>query len=366
MIFTVAHDFVAHSGQPLCASEGLVSKALGKTPIEMELGLPDIAQHRNPNQHAPTHMKLSKQAVGTILALVSSIGFAVVPSITKTVYEHGANPLGVNAPRFTFSAVVMIVVRVIFGSKEKLPSLKNAISICVLGIFGITSVSLLYMVAIEEIDTGFAIVLWYGYPIVILAFAWVFQKSRPTIGLVVPLGIMFVGVIFSAGQLRGGTGTAVTQVFLSSLFYAGYLLVLERVSKTSGVLTGVALLNIGGALGYWVVCMFSTESLSPVFPSKTSDWFAIFALSVLGTAIPILCSLAGLRRLSASQFSIVATTEPIWVIFFGVIFLAERPTVGRNIGAVLVIGGLIVYSYLNSRSTQTAVAAPHEKKPIAG
>ena len=114
----------------------------------MELGLPDVAQHRNPNQHAPTHMKLSKQAVGTILALVSSIGFAVVPSITKTVYEHGANPLGVNAPRFTFSAVVMIVVRVIFGSKEKLPSLKNAISICVLGIFGITSVSLLYMVAI--------------------------------------------------------------------------------------------------------------------------------------------------------------------------------------------------------------------------
>lgn len=309
-------------------------------------------------QQVPTRVKVSTQTVGTILALMSSIGFAVVPSITKTVYEHGVNALGVNAPRFTISAILLILIRLIFGRNEQLPSLKTAISTCVLGGFGITAVSLLYMVAIADIDTSFAIVLWYGYPIVILAFAWMFQKKRPSIGLVIPLGIIFFGVIISAGQLSGGTGTAVSLVFVSSLFYAAYLLLLERFSKTSGVLTGVALLSIGGAVGYWIVCIFSTQTFSPVFPTQPSDWVAIFALSVVGTAIPIFCSIAGLRRLSASRFAIVATTEPVWVIFFGMIFLSERPNVGRMIGAALVIGGLLVYSYFNNRGIDEVQVSP--------
>ena len=61
----------------------------------------------------------------------------------------------------------------------------------------------------------------------------------------------------------------------------------------------------------------------------------------------------GIRNLGPSTTSIITTFEPVLTIVAGVIFLGESFTLARGIGAAFVIGALIVFGLLESRSTKT-------------
>ena len=62
----------------------------------------------------PANQRLS----GTLFVMASSMGFAVVPTITRTAYDEGANALGVMTPRFVIAAILITAIRLLFGKKE--------------------------------------------------------------------------------------------------------------------------------------------------------------------------------------------------------------------------------------------------------
>ena len=181
--------------------------------------------------------------------MASSLGFAVVPTITKTAYDEGANALGVMTPRFILAAILITVIRLVFGKKEGWPELKVIIAMLLIGAIGFTSVSLLYYLAIDQIDSSLAIVLWYAYPVVVLLLAWIFEKKRPSASIVIPLILTLTGIAISAGQVKGGNTTAIILVVSSSLIYAFYITVLSKVTQKMSLLTGASILNIGTSIG---------------------------------------------------------------------------------------------------------------------
>ena len=294
----------------------------------------------------PTNQRLS----GTLFVMASSLGFAVVPTITKTAYDQGANALGVMTPRFVLAATCITAIRLIFGKKEGWPSLKLAISMLLIGAIGVTSVSLLYFLAIDQIDSSLAIVLWYAYPVVVLLLAWIFENKRPSATLVIPLMLTLTGIAISAGQVQGGKTTAIVLVVTSSLIFAFYITVLSKVTQKMGLLTGASILNIGTAIGYIVVGIFSTDSFAPVFPSTTKVWLLITGAAIVGTTLPFLCSLAALHRIPTGMYSVITTLEPVWHIIMGVLFLGETMTNNRIFGASLTVGGLLLFSVLEVRN----------------
>jgi len=291
---------------------------------------------------------------GTLFVMASSVGFAVVPTITKTAYDKGANALGVMTPRFVLAALLITAIRLIFGKKEGWPNLKLMISMFFIGAIGVTSVSLLYFLAIDEIDSSLAIVLWYSYPVLVLLIAWVFEHKRPSATIVIPLILTLTGIAISAGQVQGGKTTAIVLVVASSMIFAVYLTVLSKVTRRMGLLTGASILNIGTGCGYVVVGLFSTRSFAPSFPTDSTVWLLIGAAAVLGTTLPFLCSLAALHRIPPGMYSVITTLEPVWHIIMGVIFLGEIMTNNRIVGAMLTVGGLLLFSLLEARTKEPA------------
>ena len=294
----------------------------------------------------PQNQRLS----GTLFVMASSLGFAVVPTITKTAYDQGANPLGVMTPRFIITALLIFSIRMIFGRKEAWPSPKLALSMLLVGAIGVTAVSLLYFMAIDQIDSSLAIVLWYAYPVVVLLIAWIFEHKRPSVTIVVPLILTLSGIAISAGQVSGGKTSAIVLVVTSSLIFAFYISILSKITPKMGLLTGASFLNIGTAIGYTVVCLFATDSFAPDFPTTSRVWLLIFGAAVVGTTLPFLCSLAALHRIPAGMYSIITTLEPVWHIIMGVIFLGETMTKNRIYGACLTVGGLLLFSALEVRN----------------
>ena len=108
---------------------------------------------------------------------MSSLGFSIGPSLAKHAYESGANPLGVMTARFTIASLIMLVFRQIRLRDEPFPKIKIILEIFAIGILGITTVSFAYFLAIESIDTGLAIVLWYCNPLIVVLMSWLFLKK---------------------------------------------------------------------------------------------------------------------------------------------------------------------------------------------
>jgi drug/metabolite transporter (DMT)-like permease len=286
---------------------------------------------------------------------MSSLGFSIGPTLAKNAYDAGANPLGVMTVRFTIASAIMFVVRQISMRKEPFPSLKLIIEMFLIGTLGITIVSFTYFLAIETIDTGLAIVMWYFFPVIVVLITWVIHNKRPSRNIVISLVFSLTGIIITTGQVKGGSNSAILLVMFSSFLFAFYLLAVNRTLAKVDLLTGVTFINIGAAIGYWLICATLPFGLTVEFPTNRSSWLFISTFALFGTVAPFMFSYAGLKRVGPSMLSVITTIEPVLAIAMGVIFLNEALTSARVIGAVFVVGALIALSVLESRDESTAI-----------
>lgn len=298
-------------------------------------------------------MPQNRRLLGTALTFMACLGFTIVPALAKSSYDAGANALGVMTVRFSVATVLLLVARLVFGRKESWPDRRRTIELLIIGAVGITAVSLTYFIAIDDIDTSLAIVLWYVYPIFVVAVSWVLFKKRPRRNVFVALPFTLAGIAITAGQVSGGSGTAITLVMVSSFLFSFYILALDRASRGVGLITNVTVLSIGTAIGYWIVCLTPITPLEARFPDDTRTWVLITTLAVFGTTAPFLFSVAGLTRLEASTYSVITTIEPVLGIIVAVLFLGESMSATRLIGAALVIGALVGFSVSESRAPAT-------------
>ena len=284
---------------------------------------------------------------------MACLGFSIVPALAKSSYNRGANALGVMTVRFTVAALLLLVARFIFGRKEAWPDAKRTLALLVIGAVGVTAVSLTYFIAIDEIDTSLAIVLWYVYPVFVVGVSWAILHKKPRRNVFIALPFTLAGIAITAGQLSGGSGSAITLVMVSSFLFSFYIIGLDKASRGNGLITNVALLSVGTAIGYWFVCLVPITPLEPIFPDDSRTWTMIVVLAIFGTTAPFLFSVAGLTRLEASTYSVITTIEPILGIIVAVIFLGEEMSAARLLGAALVIGALIGFSVSESRAPAT-------------
>lgn len=300
-------------------------------------------------------MPHNRRVIGTLLTFVACCGFSIVPALAKSSYEAGSNALGVMTVRFTMASILLLVARLTFGRRESWPNLRRTIELLLIGAVGITAVSLTYFLAIDDIDTSLAIVLWYVYPLFVVIVSWALLKKRPRRNVFVALPFTLAGIAITAGQLSGGSGTAITLVMASSFLFSFYILALDKASRGVGLLTNVTVLSIGTMIGYWFVCLVPITPLDPIFPDDSKSWTLIVVLAIFGTTAPFLFSVAGLTRLEASTYSVITTIEPVLGIIVAVIFLGEEMSIERLVGAALVIGALIGFSVSESRAPATPV-----------
>lgn len=261
--------------------------------------------------------------------------------------------MGVMSVRFALATLLMFVIRAVMMRNAPWPSLKNTAKLLLWGVC-IMGISLTYFIAINDIDTGLAIVLFYANPLFIVFGSWIIWKKRPSRNVLISLVFTMIGVFITVGQIGDASMSAVALVLLSAVFFTIYLLGLSHSLEQTDVITSVVIVNAGGAISYWFLVATSPGSLTTEFPRDSVAWLYIAGLVVFGTVTPILAGFAGLKRVGPSMVSVLTTLEPVLAIAAGVIFLGENLTVNRVIGASFVIGALIALSVLEARTETSA------------
>ena len=296
-------------------------------------------------------MRKNPNLLGVALLIISSIGFGLAPTFAKFAFDSGANAVGTLLARFTTATVLMLVVRKIASRNAKWPRPILFGQLFLLGALGYFIATILYFTALENIDSGLAITIFYCNPIIVVLLSWWIFGVKPSRIIVVCLVSTLTGVAIAAGQVGDANTISVILVLIVAVEYAFYMIVCAKVLPKVDLPTGVTIVMFGAASSLAVYSLVAPRSVSAIFPATTSGWVSVVMLAIIATVIPTATLYAGIKLLGTSKAAVIQTFEPVSSIIAGVIFLGEPLTLPRIVGATFVIGAVGVLAATESRDS---------------
>jgi drug/metabolite transporter (DMT)-like permease len=122
---------------------------------------------------------------------------------------------------------------------------------------------------------------------------------------------------------------------LAGLWYAGFLLVLDKVTPGVPAVLSTAFVITGAAAAFNLSIPLGGGY---VLPPTDAAWGAVLGLVAGPTLLGFVLFVAGLRRVGPQVAAILSTFEPVGTIVLALIVLGERLRPAQWAGAGLVVG----------------------------
>ena len=295
-------------------------------------------------------MRKNPNSLGVALIIVSSIGFGLAPTFATFSYRNGGNAVGTLLARFTVATLLMLIVRKVSSRQAKWPRPLLFGQLFLLGALGYFTATILYFTAIQNIDSGLAITIFYCNPVIVVLLSWWLLGNKPSRIIVWCLVSTLIGVTIAAGQVGNADTISVILVLIVAVEYAFYMIISSKVLPKVDLFTGVTIVMFGAASSFAIYALIAPSSVEVIFPSAINGWVSVLMLAVVATVIPTATLYAGMNLIGTGKTAVIQTFEPVASILAGVIFLSEPLTVPRIIGATFVIGAVGVLATAESRS----------------
>ena len=295
-------------------------------------------------------MRKNPNSLGVALIIVSSIGFGLAPTFATFSYRNGGNAVGTLLARFTVATLLMLIVRKVSSRQAKWPRPLLFGQLFLLGALGYFTATILYFTAIQNIDSGLAITIFYCNPVIVVLLSWWLLGNKPSRIIVWCLVSTLIGVTIAAGQVGNADTLSVILVLIVAVEYAFYMIISSKVLPKVDLFTGVTIVMFGAASSFAIYALFAPSSVEVIFPNAINGWVSVLMLAVVATVIPTATLYAGMNLIGTGKTAVIQTFEPVASILAGVIFLSEPLTMPRIIGATFVIGAVGVLATAESRS----------------
>lgn len=286
--------------------------------------------------------------MGIIFILISGAAFGLLPWFARTAYDHGTEPLGMLAVRFTFASVVLLTIQGFRYKKISLPSRKLGLQLFLLGAVGYAPQATFFFFGVERIDTSLATVIFYTYPAFVVLASWVVFRHTPSVRMAVCLIVAVLGTALTAGQISTGSGLGVALMFGASIWYTGYILISSKITGQSGAFVSLTYVMVGAAVSHLLLLAL----LRPSLPQDTTGWLAVFAAAIISTVVAMGFFFAGVSRIGPGEAAVFSTIEPVVSIAVGVYALDENLTTTRIVGALCVLVSVAVLAQLSRADTK--------------
>lgn len=287
---------------------------------------------------------------GVIFIMLAGGGYGTGPWFAQNLERNGANPMGFLTARFVISAALLIAIRLIRMGTANLPNIRDALKIFLLGAFGFFVSPLLYFIALQDLDSGLVVVIFYIYPALAVILSWLVYKHKPNLVITICLFTTLSGVWLTAGQVGDGNRSGIIITFVSAVTHAMYVVAAGSISKKSDPLTMLTIALTGAAVTFGLVSLFGPSSLNPEFPINTEGWLLVAAMAFLITIVATALFFAGIKRIGPGVTSMVETFEAVVTISIGVLFMSEIVSAIQILGTITVLGSIVAIGLAESRA----------------
>lgn len=283
-----------------------------------------------------------KEREGVLWALLAAAGFALMPTMVKTIYIHSSfAPFDIAIWRFIFAVPMMwaLVYRGRRAAAVKRPSDAPIRQMLAVGVV-ISAAVLAAFFALERLPGSVYIVLFYSYPaMVVVLSALLGERIRLVAWLALAMALTGIALTvpdFMPGEGIDALGAALA--LLNAAIVAVYYLLARR------VLAGVA--DVSGASAWMMVGTLTVLLLLIPLrgletPPNALSLLLLLGIAALGTVLPIFAINLAIQRIGAAQTSLISTVEPILSMVVSMLILAEVIHAVQWLGAALIIGSVI-------------------------
>ncbi len=281
----------------------------------------------------------SRAALGVLFAVVSSSSYGLVITLARLAYDGGGDPGAVLEVRFLVAVLAMGAVLRALGHSFRIPrGIRGPLLRLTLGNFG---VAIGYLISIVFIPVSLAVVIFYTYPLIVMASAPLVHGARLGLRQYAAFALAFAGLVLALGpSFDGLDGRGVLLALLAAVSAAYVFMVSPRV-LSEYTAAGVALYTnlVGGALMLLAAIAFESTSL----PASPEGWAGLGGVSVFYISASLFMFLA-LHAAGSIRTSLVFNLEPVVAIVAAALILGERLTPVQVAGVALVIGALMLAS----------------------
>lgn len=300
-----------------------------------------------------------RRGAAVLLVIASAACFGTVGVLTLLAYEHGARPLPILAWRFAIAAAVMAGYLALVRPSALRIGSGDLGRFALLSVTGYGAASLCFFFALQHTSASVVAVLLYTYPALIAAVEAVVARRWPSRATVAAIVLTFAGCALVVGVLEQDLRVDAVGVILAlgaGVAYALFTMLSDRlVPGRSRIVVMTYMFGISAVVMTSIALVFG-ESLSPV-GWQPSLWLLLLAIVAVPTILAVVLYMGGIRRLGPSRAALASSTEPVFTILLSWIVLGERLTVLQTIGAVLVVGGIVLAERSASLADRDAVVS---------
>ena len=283
-----------------------------------------------------------ERLIGLVLVIFSAVTFGANPICARMVYSSGGDPQTFLFFRFTIASVFF--VGMMFCQRRHFPRGRLLFQLIVLGSVGMGGSGMLYYSALNMAPVNLVIVLIYLYPAIVTLLSAVFLKQPVTHLKKTALLLSFLGIACTVGLDQGGQLLGIIMALTAATIFSVFLVLSGPVIRAVGVLPAATIISVVSALTYGLMTTYQGIKL----PVSATAWGIIVANAVFSGFIGNLAFFAGIKRIGASDTAIVSTLEIVVAVGLAMVLLNEYMTGAQVIGAMMVIGAIVMIS-LNDR-----------------
>lgn len=278
--------------------------------------------------------------------VAATIGWASSAVLTRTLLLRGVDALTVVPLRMVFAITALGVVIALtgrFGTQDLRAWRRGAI----LGVVGMAIPMLLMTFGLEDLPVSIGGLLIALIPLATVGAAHFLVDGERFVARSLP-GLLLA--LVGSGVLVGLGGNTIEGV---GNLWRGVLLTVVGVISAGfgGALSRRYAMEISSdelVLPQFAVAAVVLLTLTPLFGIQevssigAVNWLLVAGVGVVGTTLPFTSLLIGAAINPASRLALIGYAVPVGAVLLAVIFLGESLTIEVVVGAVLIIGGVVL------------------------
>ena len=291
---------------------------------------------------------------GEFYLVMGALVFAFNGVISTVVLEH-ISPFRLAQVRSIGAFVILLAITLIIARPSLKASKKQLPMLAAYGIIGFAAVQAGYFLGIQRgVPLSLVLIIEFTAPIWIALWIKYVRKMYVPTSMWGAIALSLLGLILLA-QVWDGLSFDLIGL-LGALFSAFALTAYFLIGKsfgTSRTALSLTVWGLGMASLAWISSMpvwefpfevFTIDmDLNGVFAGNTlPGWVLISWIIVMGTIVPYLFVIGGLRLLSASTSSVIGMLEPVLAGVFAWIWLQQSWNGIQLFGAAVVLVGIYI------------------------
>lgn len=300
---------------------------------------------------------------GELYIFLGALTFSV-NGIVATVVLEELSAFRLAQIRAVSAFILLLIVALIF-KRDLLRLSKRDIPLAIAyGVVGFALVNVGYFLGIERgLPLGLVLVIEFTAPIWVALWIKFIRKGAVAQEMWIAIGLSLLGLVLLTKIWNGFTFDllGLAGALGSAFALAGYFLMGDKFGKNRHPM-GSTIVGLGVASIFWLLVLpiwnFPTEIFTTELDlhgylagNQYPGWLLLIWVVVMGTIVPYLFVISGLRILSASKSSVLGMIEPVLAGAFAWIWLSQSWDAIQLAGAVVVLVGI----YIADRSKSVSV-----------